>query len=56
MADSSIKDVSDRGSPHYVAYLLLREIASTVKFEDRTKKWVLDTYYDCLSTVNGSKP
>lgn len=57
MADNSIRDVSDRGSPEYVAYLLMKEISFGTPHETRTtQKWVFDTYANCLKVVTGRSP
>jgi len=59
MADE-IKDVSDRGSKEYVAWLLLRAIAfgenkTTGPEVKADKEWVLKTYQRCLHvTRSGS--
>lgn len=58
MADETIVDKSDRGSPQYVAWLLLLGIA---RQENKTfsgelkadKEWVLKTYDQCLSVTFG---
>lgn len=61
MADTmKFDDISDRGSPQYVAWMLLYGIAmheektygGTVKAD---KEWVLRTYEQCLTvTTRGS--
>lgn len=61
MADQTIMDESDRGSRHYVAWLLLRSVANgegkavynTYVTADR--QWVFETYDQCLQIVNGRR-
>lgn len=59
MADQTVNDVSDRGSPQYVAWLLLRGVAlkedklNSGEFVMADKEWVLRTYSQCLAVTTG---
>ena len=59
MADQTILDVSDRGSPQYLAWLLLESVASS---EDKgvgdwvsaDREWIYKTYEQCLRRANSA--
>jgi hypothetical protein len=65
MADTPVVNIGEN-SPEYVAYLLLQECAKAEKMVLRnlpfsqpsgetTRKWILDTYAECLKAVRGGR-
>ena len=62
MADAPVVHIGEN-SPEYVAYKLMVNIAATEGFhirlgpmadrEQPTRKWILDTYAECLEAVKG---
>lgn len=57
MADQTIRDVSDRGSPQYVAWLLLKSVAASEEkgvgeWIEADREWLFKTYEQCLRMAN----
>ena len=60
MADAPVVHIGEN-SPEYVAYRLLRDIAGVEEkskgpaytMANADRKWILDTYAECLHTVKG---
>jgi hypothetical protein len=51
MADNDTVHIGEN-SPEYVAYRLMQLIADTENNIKRDRKWILDTYAECLLTVH----
>lgn len=60
MADAPVVHIGEN-SPEHVAYRLLRDIAGVegkakgpgYTMAEADRKWILDTYAECLDTVKG---
>lgn len=60
MTDQAVVHIGEN-SPEQVAYKLLRDIARLEKkynsslhhFENTDRKWILETYADCLDAARG---
>jgi len=56
MADAPIVHIGEN-SPEHVAYQLLRHVATaeqkSLTNHGNSRKWILDTYSECLEAVRG---